>query len=67
VTHEVAACIYDDGFRRQQRFNLFEQQETFVATSNQARCWSTQDAGYAFNLRHQRRDTSLVRSAFGPS
>jgi hypothetical protein len=44
VTYEVAACIYDDGFGRQQRFNLFEQYETFVATRNQARRRSIQDA-----------------------
>jgi hypothetical protein len=66
VTHQVAACIYDDGFGCQQRFDVFKQQETFIATRNQARRWCIQHAGCAFNLRHQRRDTSFVPSAFGP-
>src|SRR3989442_1075928 len=58
---------HDERPRRQQRFNLLEQEESLLATRNQARRGRVQDEGRAFDFRRQRRDTCMARGALGPS
>src|SRR5713101_2870010 len=67
VTHDMTARVDDERFRSQQRFDLFEQEESLLATRNQARRGRVQDAGCAFDLRRQRRDACVARGALGPS
>ena len=67
VTHDMAARVHDERPRRQQRFNILEQEESLVATRNQARRGRVQDEGCAFDLRRQRRDICGARGALGPS
>jgi hypothetical protein len=61
----MTAGVHDKRVRSQQRFDLFEQQEPFLAARNQARRGRVEDQGYAFNLRRQRRDTCIVSGALG--
>ena len=63
----MTARVHDERFRRQQRFDLFEQEESLLATRNQARRGRVQDEECAFDLRRQRRDTCVARGALGPS
>ena len=37
VTHDMTVSVHDECFRRQQRFDLLEQEESFLSTRNQAR------------------------------
>ena len=67
VTHDMTAGVHDECLRRQQRFDLLEQEESLLATRNQARRGRVQDEGRAFDLRRQRRDTCVARGALGPS
>jgi hypothetical protein len=34
VTHDIAAGVHDERFRCQQRFDLFEQEQSLLATRN---------------------------------
>ncbi len=67
VTHNIAARVHDERFRRQQRFDLLEQEKSLLATRNQARSGRVQDEGCAFDLRRQRRDTCVSRCVLSPS
>ena len=58
VTHDMTARVHDERLRRQQRFDLLEQEESLLATRNQARRGRVQDEGCAFDLRRQRRDAA---------
>ncbi len=64
--HDMTARVHDECFRRQQRFDLFEQEKSLLATCNQARRRRIQDERRAFNLRRQRRDACVTRGALGP-
>jgi hypothetical protein len=61
----MAARVHDERVRRQQRFNLFEQQKPLLTVLNQARCGLGQDEGCTFHLGRQRRYTCLARGALG--
>jgi hypothetical protein len=63
----MTASVHDECFRRQQRFDFFEQEESLLATRNQARSGRVQDEDCAFDLRLQRRDTCVERCPVGPS
>src|SRR3989449_7941685 len=67
VTHGVTARVHDECARRQQRFDLLEQEEPLLAPRNQARGRRGQDEECAFDLGRQRRDARVVRRALGPS
>ncbi len=67
VTHDMTARVHDERLRRQQRFDLLEQEESLLATRNQPRRGRVQHEGCAFDLRRQRRDTCVARGARGPS
>ena len=55
----MAARVDDERSGRQQRFDLFEQEQALLAMRNQARRGRVQDCGRAFDLRRQRRDAGL--------
>ena len=59
----MTACVNHQRFRRQQRFNLIKQERPLLATRNQARRRRVQNAGRAFNLRRQCRDTCVPGGA----
>ena len=59
VTHDMTARVHDERLRRQQRFDLLEQEEALLATRNQARRGRVQHERCAFDLRRQRRDACL--------
>jgi hypothetical protein len=61
----MAARVHDERARRQQRFNLFEQQEPLLAVLNQARRRLVQGEGCTFHLGRQRRYTCSARGALG--
>ncbi len=63
----MTARVHDECFRRQQRFDLLEQEESLLATRNQARSGRVQDEACAFDLSRQRRDTCVARCTLGPS
>jgi hypothetical protein len=65
--HNMTACVHDERFRCQQRFNLFEQEEPLFAACNQACGWRLQDKDGAFHLCRQGRDTCEARGAFRSS
>ena len=67
VTHDMTARVHDERVRRQQRFDLLQQEESLLATRNQARSGRVQDEECAFDLSRQRRDTCVARCALGPS
>ena len=67
VTHDMTARVHDECFRRQQRFDVLEQEESLPATRNQARSGRVQDEVCTFDLRRQRRDACVARCALGPS
>ena len=62
----MTASVHDECFRRQQRFDLLEQEWSLLAIRNQARSGRVQDEECAFDLRGQRRDTCVARCALGP-
>jgi hypothetical protein len=49
-----------------QRFDVFEQENSFFTTCNQARRRRIQSAARAFDLGHQRGNTGFARGALGP-
>ena len=63
----MTARVHDECVRRQQRFDLLEQEESLLATRNQARSGRVQDEECAFDLRRQRRDPCVARGALGAS
>ena len=67
VTHDITARVHDECLRRQQRFDILEQEEPLLATRDQARRGRVQHEGCAFDLRRQRRDICVARGALGPS
>ena len=66
LAHDVAARVHDQRVRRQQRFDLLEQERALLAARDQARRGRVQDEGCAFDLRRQRRNAGLARGALGP-
>ncbi|MNC84784.1 hypothetical protein D3C83_03520 [compost metagenome] len=67
LAHDMTACVHDERFRRQQRFDFLEQKESLLATRNQARRGRVQDERRAFDLRRQRGDGCVARGALGAS
>jgi hypothetical protein len=65
-TDDVTARVHDECARRQQRFDLFEQEEPLPAARNQPRCGRVQDENGAVDFRRQRRDASVARGVLGP-
>ena len=65
VAHDMTARIDDERLRREQRFDLVEQQQPLLAARDQARRRRVQDARGAFDFRRQRRDARLARGASG--
>jgi hypothetical protein len=63
----MTARVHDERVRRQQRFDLLEQEGSLLAARNQARGGRVQDEECAFDLSRQRRDTCVPRGALGPS
>jgi hypothetical protein len=63
----MTARVHDERVRRQQRFDLLEQEELLFAPGNQARRGRVQDEACAFDLGRQRRDPGVARGALGPS
>jgi hypothetical protein len=63
----MTARVHNERFRCQQRFDLFEEEESLLATRNQARRWRIKDGGCAFDLRRQCRDACVARGSLGPS
>ena len=66
VAHDMTAGVHDQRLRRQQRFDLLEQERALLAPRDQARRGRVQHAGCAFDLRLQRRDTGVARGALRP-
>src|ERR1700688_3198274 len=64
--HGMAARIRYECVRRQQRFDIFEQNESLLATRNKARGRSIQNSRCAFYLRCQCRDTCFACGMLGP-
>jgi hypothetical protein len=60
----MTACVYDKRLRCQQRFDLFEQKEPFLAMRNLARRWRLQNQRCVFNFCRQRRNARVVRGTF---
>jgi predicted dithiol-disulfide oxidoreductase (DUF899 family) len=67
VTYQMTASVHYERFRGQQRFDLLEQEQPFLAIRNQARSGLVQDGECAFDLCRQRRDTCAARCALGTS
>ena len=63
----MTAGVDDERPRRQQCFNLVEEQESLPATRNQARRVRGKNAGCAFDLGAQRSDACLTRGKLGAS
>jgi hypothetical protein len=61
-----AAGVHDERFRRQQRFDLLEQQEPLLATRNQARRGRVQDEAMRFRPPPSARECRLARGALRP-
>src|SRR6195256_1668133 len=51
ATHDMTASVHDECFRRKQRFDLLEQEESLLATRDQARSGRVEDEECAFALR----------------
>jgi hypothetical protein len=66
-THHVTARVHHQRFRRQQRFDVFQQEKPVFAIRNQACRWRVQDAGCTFNLRGQSWDLRLPSRDLGPN
>jgi hypothetical protein len=62
----MTARVHDERFRRQQRFDLLEPEDSFVSPRNQARSGRVQKVGCNFHLRRQRGNACVARCAFGP-
>ncbi len=64
VAHGITACIHNERLRRQQRFDLFEQERALLAARNQPRRRCVQNARRIFDLRQKRGDTRITCLAF---
>ena len=67
VTYDMTARVHDQRFRRQQRFDLFEQQEPDLAARNQARRRRVQDERCAQPPPLTQGYVPAPRGALGPS
>jgi hypothetical protein len=66
VTHHTPTGVHDECLRRQQRFDLLEQEGSLLAIRNQTRCRRVQDERCTVDLRHQRWNAGFARSTLGP-
>ena len=67
VTHDITAGVHDQRARRQQRFDLLEQEEPLLAARDEARSGGVQDEECAFDLGRQRGESGVPRCALRPS
>jgi hypothetical protein len=66
ATHDVPAPVHDEGVRRQECFDVLEEQETLAAVLDAARGGRVQDEDRGVDLRRQRGDARLSGGAAGP-